>query len=173
MRNKLILTIMCSALALSAQAQQLFTDKDAKPENAATQEEVSAVSNDIPLPPPAMPTEMTPEQKIMLQRDLRRNIQSIAVNSSPKERKMMLEAIETLERMRIRQENLGKSEDEHIEFEKPNVNVNDRKDFQKYMQKVFIDDVDERIKQLSQPKEAEQETENVDDAPVEENNENE
>ena len=94
---------------------------------------------------------MTAEQKIAHQRSLRRNIQNIAVNSSPKERKLMLKTIETLEKMRIRQENIGKPKIEHIEFEKPNVNVNDRKDFQKYMQKIFIDDVDDRINKLMQP----------------------
>ena len=172
MKNKLILAMFCSCLSLSAQAQQLFANND---ENIATDKANENILPTLPedgtVPPSAIPTEMTPEQKIMLQQDLRKNIQSIAVNTSPKDRKMMLEAIETLERMRIRQENLGRPENERIEFEKPNVNVNDRKDFQKYMQKIFISDVDDRLKKLSQPKEVEQTTETFDAVTVEENNE--
>ena len=156
MKSKLIVALLCSVFALPVQAQQLFANP---PKNEIIDTKQPTTTETInqqvaaPLPPTAAPTEMTAEQKILIQRDLRKNIQNVAVNSSPKERKALLKAVETIEKMRIRQENVGKPIEEQVKFEKVNVNIHDRKDFQNYLQKIFIDDAEDRLKKLTQPKE--------------------
>ncbi len=100
------------------------------------------------------PTELTPEQKIEIRKGLMKNIQNTAVNSDVLERKHLMNAIENLKKIRLRQENLGKPENEQIKYKKPHVNLNNRKDFQKYMQNSYLQDLDttEKAKALLSPK---------------------
>ncbi len=92
--------------------------------------------------PQLPPSEITPEQKIGARRSLQKTIQTSAVNSSPNERRKIIDAVSTLEKMRIRRENLNRTPGEKINYDKPNVNANDRKDVQNYLQKTFVDPLD-------------------------------
>ena len=47
------------------------------------------------------PVEITPEQKINVRDDLQKSLQMMVVNAGPKERRQLLDAVNTLEQMRI------------------------------------------------------------------------
>ncbi len=128
MQKLCLLTAAFLSLPLLAQAQVAVPDTQ-----PAAEEEV------VPQLPPS---EITPEQKIGARRSLQKTIQTSAVNSSPNERRKIIDAVSTLEKMRIRRENLNRTPGEKINYDKPNVNANDRKDVQNYLQKTFVDPLD-------------------------------
>ena len=91
---------------------------------------------------PPIIREITPEQKIEFQKETMRSIQANAVNSNPSERRRLMDAMETIKKIQIRQRNMKLPKDKQITYKKPDVNVNNRREFQKYMQKTYLKDMD-------------------------------
>ena len=92
------------------------------------------------------PVEITPEQKINVRDDLQKSLQMMVVNAGPKERRQLLDAVNTLEQMRIRRENLNRPQDQQIEYKRPKINVNDRREVQRYLQDTFVEPLDDVFK---------------------------
>lgn len=132
MQKLCLLTAAFLSLPLLAQAQVAVPDTQPATPTAVEEEVV----------PQLPPSEITPEQKIGARRSLQKTIQTSAVNNSPNERRKIIDAVSTLEKMRIRRENLNRTPGEKINYDKPNVNANDRKDVQNYLQKTFVDPLD-------------------------------
>lgn len=132
MQKLCLLTAAFLSLPLLAQAQVAVPDTQPATPPAVEEEVV----------PQLPPSEITPEQKIGARRSLQKTIQTSAVNNSPNERRKIIDAVSTLEKMRIRRENLNRTPGEKINYDKPNVNANDRKDVQNYLQKTFVDPLD-------------------------------
>ena len=103
---------------------------------------------------PTSVQEITPEKKVELRKGLMKNIQNTAVNSDVLERKRLMNAIENLKKIRLRQENMGKPEKERIKYQKPRVDLKNRREFQKYMQNSYLQDLDtsEKAQELIVPK---------------------
>ena len=98
---------------------------------------------------PPIIREVTPEQKVEFQKGIMRSIQANAVNSNPSERRRLMDAMETIKKIQIRQRNKNLPKDKQIVYEKPNVNVNNRREFQKYMQKTYLQDMDTSAEALA------------------------
>lgn len=92
------------------------------------------------------PVEITPEQKINARDDLQKSLQTMVVNAGPKERRQLLDAVNTLEKMRIRRENLNRPQDQQLEYKKTKINFNDRREVQRYLQNTFVEPLDDVFK---------------------------
>ena len=86
--------------------------------------------------------ELTAQQKVEMQKEILKSIQNKAVNSNTSERRRLMDAMETIKKIQIRQRNMNLPDDQQITYEKPNVNVENRREFQKYMQKTYLQDMD-------------------------------
>ncbi len=91
---------------------------------------------------PPIVREITTKQKIEMQKGIIRSIQANAANSNASERRRLMDAMETIKKIQIRQRNMNLPDDQQITYEKPNVNVENRREFQKYMQKTYLQDMD-------------------------------
>lgn len=110
-------------------------------ETATTQEETL---------PQLPPVEITPEQKIYARREIQKNIQTSVVNANKAERERMLDAVETLQKIKNRRENLKRAPDEQVPYKKPQINPASRQDVQKYLQETFVDTLDDSFKTPNQ-----------------------
>ena len=138
---KIILTTAALlTVSFSALAQAPETKKSSAAVSAT--DTAAAAENPAEVQPQPAPTEITPEQKIAARRELQKSIQTTAVNSSPKEREKLIDAVETLKKIKIRQENLKKEPGEEINYQAPDVNVKDRKAVQNYLQETFVAPLD-------------------------------
>ncbi len=91
-------------------------------------------------------SEFTPQQIIVAQKSLKRTLQDKAVHMDVRERRRLMNAIETMQKMRVRQHNLDLQKDENPEvYTQPSVNLHDRKDFQKYLNATFTVDPPEVV----------------------------
>lgn len=128
--NKLTVMMIAALLALLFSAQAQASETETSEANAETS--VDSLS----------PVEITPEQKIEARRDIQKAIQTTAVNSSPEERRKIIDAVETLKKIKIRRENISKTSEEKINYQAPEVNAKDRKEVQNYLQKTFVEPLD-------------------------------
>ena len=113
----------------------------------------TSVSAETPVIIPQPYVDITPEKKIEIRKGLMKKIQNTAVNSDVLERKRLMNAIENLKKIRLRQENLNKPKNKQIKYQKPNINVNNRREFQKYMQEYYLQDIDvsKTVKEITDP----------------------
>ena len=110
-------------------------------------EDTPAAENVLPQLPP---TEITPEQKIYARREIQKNIQTSVVNANKAEREKMLDAVETLQKIKNRRENLKKAPGDKVPYEAPQVNAANRQDVQKYLQETFVDPLDNAFPRTNQ-----------------------
>ena len=113
----------------------------------------TSISAETPVIIPQPYVDITPEKKIEIRKGLMKKIQNTAVNSDVLERKRLMNAIENLKKIRLRQENLNKPKNKQIKYQKPNINVNNRREFQKYMQEYYLQDIDvsKTVKEITDP----------------------
>ena len=111
------------------------------------QTDASTPEETLPLPPPA---EITPEQKIYVRREIQKNIQTSVVNANKAEREKMLDAVETLQKIKNRRENLKKAPGDKVPYAAPEVNAASRQDVQKYLQETFVDPLDNAFPRTNQ-----------------------
>lgn len=120
MRNLMFLTVFMAALPLSALAEDT-------PATAELQTD---------------PATIALEQKINARKDLQKTIYSAVETRAPRERRQMLDAVATSEKARVRRTNLDLAPGEKIKYQKPNINVKNSREMRKYMQKVFVEPLD-------------------------------
>ena len=155
--SALLFSIPSLALAqlLGTEAPETAADtkveqpEQVQPANATPKaEENTSVQEDAL--PQLPPVEITPEQKIYARRGIQKNIQTSVVNANKAERKRMLDAVETLQKIKNRRENLKKAPDEQVPYEAPQVNAASRQDVQKYLQETFVDPLDDAFPRTDQ-----------------------
>ncbi len=147
----LVVPSLVCAQVLQVKSSQTVADtkidvqKQLQPTNILhqTKENASLQKDTLPLPPPA---QITPEQKIYARRSIQKNIQTSVVNANKAERRRMIDAVETLQKIKNRRENLKKAPDEQVPYEAPQVNASSRQDVQKYLQETFVDPLDDSFK---------------------------
>ena len=114
-------------------------------EEPASQAIQAQVSEETALPQ-MPPVEITPEQKIYARREIRKDIQDTVVNANKAEREKILDAVETLQKIKNRQANLKRAPEEQVPYEAPKINASSRQDVQKYLQETFVDTLDDSFK---------------------------
>ena len=146
----IVVPSLVAAQLLGAKSTKMVSDTTVEPSqqtqstNITPQTEESAtVQKETPQLPPV---EITPEQKIYARRKIQKNIQTSVVNANKAEREKMLDAVETLQKMKNRRENLNKSPEEQVPYKKPQINASNRQDVQKYLQETFVDTLDDSFK---------------------------
>ena len=151
-----LLTIpaLASAQLLGAKLQDSVPTSQTAPQQqlevpASTQAEASAQPQEE-TSPQLPPAEITPEQKIYARREIQKNIKTSVVNANKAEREKMLDAVETLQKIKNRRENLKKAPDEQIPYEAPQINASSRQGVQKYLQDTFVAPLDDSFKTQEQ-----------------------
>ena len=147
----LVVPSLVCAQVLQVKSSQTVADtkidvqKQLQPANDTpkTEENASVQEETLPQLPPV---EITPEQKIYARRSIQKNIQTSVVNANKAERRRMIDAVETLQKIKNRRENLKKAPDEQVPYEAPQVNASSRQDVQKYLQETFVDPLDDSFK---------------------------
>ena len=62
----------------------------------------------------------------------------------------MIDAVETLQKIKNRRENLNRSPEEQIPYKAPKVNASSGQDVQQYLQETFVDTLDDSFKTQEQ-----------------------
>lgn len=88
------------------------------------------------------PIGMTPEQKAAVKLPLTEQIINDVDKANLKERRDLLKAVEMLDKMSVRRENLKLPKDKQIADEKARVDAKSKRDVQKYMQERLVQPLD-------------------------------
>lgn len=137
-----VLEVSEPALSISQQAPSAPAKQATESSQQAQTAASSADENLTELPP----VQITPEQKIYARREMQKSIKRTVSNADVRQRRGILDAVETLQKIKNRRENLNKSPEEQVPYKDPQVNASSKQDVQKYLQETFVDTLDDSFK---------------------------
>lgn len=134
------------ALDAPSQISPTTADQATRPDQPSSEIAPSTDETLTQLPP----AEITPEQKIYARREMQKSIKRTVTNADVRQRRGILDAVETLQKIKNRRENLNRSPEEQIPYKAPKVNASSGQDVQQYLQETFVDTLDDSFKTQEQ-----------------------
>lgn len=92
------------------------------------------------------PVDITEEQKLKAQESLKKNQELLSKNAEEQERKALLDAIATVDKIRIRKLNRSLPPEKQIKYSREKVNYKNRDEVERFLNEKFVEPVNEVFK---------------------------